>query len=288
MDYTYIDSDSALNEAIERWSKLERIAVDFEGEFNLHIYGEHLCLIQIFDNERFYIVDPRSSITKNALCAFFASPVEKVWFDSQSDSSLVYKNYGVTINNIFDLRVLAIALGYTGNLRGLEETYLGVKAEGGGSKKKNQTSNWLNRPITETQIEYALEDVKYLLSLKDVLVPLIKENNLEKRVEGEMAKARKVKTPEPGWKKIGNWKRLSAKERVFVRNIFIARDNIAKRFNVPAVRVMEKHFIISLGTNPPHSIEQLAAILHNQNPRFMQFLVPSVWEAIEKSRKETC
>ena len=287
MEYIYLDTDDKIIAAVQRWCDKDRIAVDFEGEFNLHIYGEHLCLIQVYDGEEYFIIDPRSSsVTPNGLKVFFQSSVEKVWFDAQSDASLVHKNYDTVIANIFDIRILAIVLGYTGNLRGLEEAYLGISASGGGSKKRNQTANWLKRPLPESQIEYALEDVEYLMQLKDVLVPLVREAGLEDKAMAEMKKALKVKTPVPGWKKVGDWRRMTRREKVYVKNIFIVRDKIAKRFNVPAVQVMEKRYITSLASAPPQSIERLAAVLNGQNPRFIKLLVPAVWEALGKSEKE--
>ena len=50
-DYVMIDSDSSLKTQLDFWQAhgITSIAMDFEGEFNLHIYGEHLCLVQIFD-----------------------------------------------------------------------------------------------------------------------------------------------------------------------------------------------------------------------------------------------
>ena len=77
MKYEYIDDDEKLHGFLERIKTLGSIAVDFEGEFNLHIYGEHLCLIQIFDGSVYYIIDPRSrKLSRNALLEFFASDVE--------------------------------------------------------------------------------------------------------------------------------------------------------------------------------------------------------------------
>ena len=287
MDYVCLDTDEKIASAVSRWNSLDRIAVDFEGEFNLHIYGEHLCLIQVFDGMEYAVIDPRASgVSDKALKLFFSSPVEKVWFDVQSDASLVHKTYGAVIENVFDIRVLALALGYAGNLRGLEEQYLSVHPSGGGSKKRNQTSNWLSRPLPQSQIEYALEDVRYLLDLKDVLVPLVKEAGLEKKTEAEMRKALRVKVPEPGWKKVGDWRRMSKRERIYVRHIFLARDRIARRFNVPAVRVMEKRLIPALAQNPPQSEERLEAMLKGQGERFRSILMPALRKALEDARKE--
>ena len=79
MDYTIIDNGKDLLAKLDQWNGLERIAVDFEGEFNLHIYGEHLCLIQVYDGKGYYIIDPRANaMGKEDLTAFFESDVKKV------------------------------------------------------------------------------------------------------------------------------------------------------------------------------------------------------------------
>lgn len=285
MDYTYIDSDEKINEMLSLFGGKDRIAVDFEGEFNLHIYGEHLCLIQVFDGSSFFIIDPRAAgVTVKGLEAFFSSSVRKLWFDCQSDASLVYKAYGLKIENIYDVRVLAETLGFHGNLKALETEYLGI--DNGLNKKKNQQANWLKRPIPDEQIEYALEDVAHLAELEDVLVPLIKERNLEKQAISAMKKATAVKKPLPGWTRLGGWKRLSREEKVYAKHIFIARDKIARRFNVPAARVMDKHLITALAKERPSTKERLADSLIGENPRFLNFLIPSVWDAITSAKEE--
>ncbi|MGE4464410.1 MAG: 3'-5' exonuclease, partial [Sphaerochaeta sp.] len=60
LTYTMIDTDAALASLLVTWKEagITSVAMDFEGEFNLHIYGEHLCLIQLFDGSAYYLVDP--------------------------------------------------------------------------------------------------------------------------------------------------------------------------------------------------------------------------------------
>ena len=285
MHYSLLDSDIKIKDAVDHFISLERIAVDFEGEFNLHIYGEHLCLIQIFDGKDFFIIDPRSNeVSEKGLSLFFSSPVKKVWFDSQSDASLVYKKYGMRIENIYDIKILGMVLGFTGNLIAMEEKYLGLHKDV--SKKKNQQSNWLIRPLPDSQIEYALEDVAHLLDLEDVLNPLVASADLDKKAAALMKKAAAVKKSEPGWKKIGNWKMLSFEEKVYTKHLFIARDNIARRFNVPAVRVMNKHLITEFAKKRPSSEKELRERLSGENPRFFNILVPALMKAMRSAGEE--
>ena len=283
--YEYITSDAGIAELIPVLEARDRIAVDFEGEFNLHIYGEHLCLVQIFDGEDYHIIDPRSSgVSPKGLGMFFQSSVQKIFFDAQSDASLVHKRYGMTIRNIYDIRIPAMLLGYTGNLLGLEELYLGIDNTGG--KKKKQTSNWLVRPLGDEQIEYALSDVEHLMELKDILEREIQEKGLEKECEGRMKRALAVKMPVQPWKKVGDWRRMSKAEKVYVRYIFLARDSIAERFNVPAVRVMDKHMILKLASAPPRSQDELSKVLGDAPPRFRKLLQASLWTALSRAADE--
>lgn len=285
MIYTTLDSDEKIINQCIRWQDAPSLAVDFEGEYNLHIYGEHLCLIQIYDNEGFYIIDPRSRlVTKKGLETFFSLPTEKIWFDIQGDAALIYKVYGLRINNVYDVRVPAKILGYNGNLLGLQKEYLGVEVNI--NKKKNQQANWLKRPIDVDLMEYALLDVKYLHQLKDVLSSIVAKEGLTKSVDEAMKRAMIVKEPTPGWKNICRWRDLKKWERVYVRNIYIARDKIARSFNVPASRVMDKHHVVSLALNPPETKEELHKRISNEPQRFQRLLEENIQKALEISRRE--
>ncbi len=279
MIYTTLDTDEKIKAAVAAWNG-KPLAVDFEGEFNLHIYGEHLSLVQIFDKTGYYIIDARSGgVTPSGLDAFFSSPSEKVWFDIQGDAALVYKKYHLRISNVFDIRVPALLLGYNGNLLGLIETYLGKEMNI--DKKKNQQANWLARPLDITLIEYALTDVMYLFDLKKVLLEEIERKNLTLEMDANMKRVSLVKEPTPGWKHIGYWKKMNKSTKENLKTFFIVRDNIARRFNVPAARVMDKHTLLSLAENPPGTRKDLEERIKNEPQRFRSLLEENLWKEIE-------
>lgn len=286
MDYTLADNDEKLSALISEWNTLDRIAVDFEGEFNLHIYGEHLCLIQVYDARGYYIIDPRSRrVSKEQLCRFFTSPVRKVWFDMQSDNSLIHKNYGVSLNNVTDVRVMAMCLGYNGNLVGLEEEYLGIQA-GNISKKKLQQTNWLRRPLSDEQVGYALSDVEYLFQIEDCLRPILEEKGLMEEFSSHMKKAAQLSAEKPAWTRICNWKLLNKEQKNSVKEYFIARDVVARRFNVPAYQVLDKHRIADAGKHCPKSEEELFRILGPLPPRFSSYLRDTMRTAFRRLHEE--
>lgn len=279
MIYTTLDTDEKIRSAVAKWNG-KSLAVDFEGEFNLHIYGEHLSLVQIFDGTGYYIIDARSSmVTPSGLEAFFSSSSEKVWFDIQGDAALVYKKYHLKIINVFDIRVPALLLGYNGNLLGLIETYLGKEMNI--DKKKNQQANWLVRPLDITLIEYALTDVMYLFDLKKVLLEEIERKNLLEEMLSNMKRVSVVKEPTPGWRHIGYWKKMNKATKENLKTFFIVRDNIARRFNVPAARVMDKHTLLSLAENPPSTRKELGERIKNEPQRFRSLLEENLWKEME-------
>ncbi len=286
-DYTIIDSDKALDGLLETWRSngTHEIAMDFEGEFNLHIYGEHLCLIQIFDRSSYYLIDP-FKVSTDALRRFLESPdITKLMFDCASDSALVRKEFGIKLTAVYDVRVPALALGFTGNLTGLVDRCLGERVGEDGqpivvqnasaqAKKKNQMTNWLLRPLKEEQIRYALSDVEHLFELKDSLEAEIKGTKLEKEVAATMKGVALPKGPDkPGWVKVCNWKFLSKEQQVYLKHFFIARDTLAREMNVPAVRVLDKRILVDMAHNVPASEEDFHKKAWNRDRRVEDKLV---------------
>ena len=283
MQYTVLDNDEMIFSVVETWKALDSIAVDFEGEFNLHIYGEHLCLIQVYDGSGYFLIDPRSpKVTPKGLASFFSLPTEKVWFDCQSDASLVRKNYQMEISNIYDIRPLAQCLGYQGNLIGLIEQYLHVTPPVE-NKKQKQQANWLRRPLDPALVVYALGDVSYLFDLKKVLDAEIVQKGLSEEARHFQKKAVATREERPGWTKICDFKLLSKREKVYIKYFFIARDKIARRYNVPAARVLEKQKLVALARSVPESREALAKAIAPAPQRFVRLVEDALWESKESA-----
>jgi ribonuclease D len=288
-NYTLIDNDDKFREIIKYWKEnaLLSIAIDFEGEFNLHIYGEHLCLIQLFDTKEYYLADP-FQLTPEILKEFFEdTEIEKIMFSCDSDSALVKKQYDIQLKNIYDVRIPAMELGFMGNYTALVKRNLKVVIETTGSKKKNQMTNWLKRPLKEDQIQYALLDVAYLHALKESLIKECEEEGLSKAVDAKMKRAGIRKAPEkPGWCKLGNYKRMSKQEKVYLKNFFIARDIVARKQNLPAHRILDKHKLVSMAKDVPETDQELKYLIHNHNFRIERQLYPLMVKAMEDSKKE--
>jgi ribonuclease D len=287
--YTLIDNDEKFRDIIKNWKEnnMLSIAMDFEGEFNLHVYGEHLCLIQLFDTKQYYLADP-FELSKEMLKEFFEdTEIEKIMFSCDSDSALIRKQYNIQLKNVYDVRIPAMELEFMGNYTALVKRNLDITIETSGSKKKNQMTNWLKRPLKEEQIQYALLDVAYLHQLKESLIAEAEEAGLSKAVNSKMKMAGVQKGPDkPGWAKLGNYKRMSRNEKVYLKHFFIARDIIARKENVPAARILDKRKLVTMAKDVPSTDRELKYIIHHRDYRIERQLYPLMKKAMEDSARE--
>ncbi|MDC7224291.1 MAG: ribonuclease D [Spirochaetales bacterium] len=227
-------------------NQITRIAMDFEAEFNLHVYGEHLCLIQVFDGSDFILIDPLK-IDKNELKAFLEmkSPV-KLFFGADSDRMLVYKQFGIKIASLFDVQHLVDVLEL--QKRGLDSvlsSQLGVEVV---KKKKFQQYNWLRRPLDEEAKAYALGDVESLFKLNDVLMEKIVEQGLVNEMAyriaaGHLDLDRKTV---PGIFKTPAYKKMNRERKEKYARLVDIREAFARELNVPPNTVLTKQDLVDI------------------------------------------
>ncbi len=287
--YTYklIDSDEKYKKQREIWDEkgITSFAIDFEGEFNLHIYGEHLCLIQLFDGKEYFLIDPLY-VSFDLLIPFFTNPtIEKIMFDSSSDASLLYKQYQIEMKGVYDVALAASLIGFKGNLSALIAKVTHQEASTG--KKGFQKANWLTRPITQKLVEYALQDVEHLFTIKEYLAKEIATLGLieeDKVIQQSAAKVKKQIVP--GWKKLPGFKYMKSGEKIYLKWIFESRDMLAKELNLPPFRVLDKRIIVDLAKHPIHEYSELQKKISHPNKRIEASLLSLLVVGLEGAKKE--
>ncbi len=249
-DYTYIDSNGALADYLKDLKEraVWEVALDIEGEFNLHVYGERFCLLQITDGKREVAVDPLA-VSREPLKQFLEDRnLLKVTYDSASDRLLLMKSHGILMNSILDLRPAVELLDYPKqDLSSVLDSELGVREEG--SKKRFQQYNWTRRPIDPAAIEYAMDDVRHLFALKEVLLRQLAERGQMERYILENLK-RQDREPDtnrkPGVLRSGRFKRLSRSRQKEFERIHDIRDKYARQLDLPPDTVLANKDIFAL------------------------------------------
>ena len=260
--YTLIDTPQGFARIEKSWQDLgvSRVALDFEEESNFHVYGEHLCLAQIFDGRAFYIVDVLATGSET-LRAFLEGPVEKVMFDCSADSALIRRSCSIRLRNVCDLRVMARLLGFENGLNALIERNLGITVETRADKRRSQMSNWMVRPLRPAQIEYALNDVRYLLCLRQSLMKeLSKAPELVRRSLSLMKRcAEPVHPDRPGWERLPGFRKMDRQTRNLLIRLYNARDEIARGRNSPPSYVISKQSLVAMaGQGKPVGVSGLS------------------------------
>ena len=219
-------------------SKNKTIAIDIECEMNLHCYGEHLCLIQMYDQKNKVLIDPLKFENKDDLIyvlklVFESRDILKITYDVAGDAALIEKLYGVKFKSVFDLRPAVHLLEYEKqSLTNILHEELSIPLI---AKKKFQMYNWMRRPIDPAALEYAISDVIYLFDLKDKLMEKIIANGLldEYMLLNLKAQNKEYVSPAPEdiYKKRKGYGRLSGNGKSRYRRFYDLREKYAEKLN---------------------------------------------------------
>ena len=249
--FTYLDTDEKVVSYIESLNdrKIEIIAVDLEGEYNLHQYGEHLCLVQIYDGEEAVIIDPQK-ISLNLIKDFFENrEISKIFYDCTGDRTLLFRKYDISVFSIVDLFPAVELLPFQKkNLNFILNQTIGLEVK---PKKKFQRYNWMRRPIDKEALLYAIDDVKYLFLLKDNLMKQLENKGLisEYKKKNEAIVNKPVSMIfTPGVFKKDQYKNLNKKNREILKSLFTKRDEYAKQLNLPPNSVVANTDLFHLST----------------------------------------
>ncbi len=154
-----------------------RFAIDLEF-IPERTYEPELCLVQVATNSNSYIADPFILTDLNELWRRVADPdILTVLHAGDQDLDLVFQRCGLVPQNISDTQIAAgfIGFGYPVGYGKLLHQLLDISIA-----KTESFTDWTNRPLSESQIAYALDDVRHLLALHDALSTRL--NNLGRNV----------------------------------------------------------------------------------------------------------
>ena len=180
-----IHTAKALAELVERALDCERVALDTEFVWNRTYYPK-LGVIQLaLADGDCYLIDPVAIADLSPLGTLLEHPeVELILHDAQQDLAILRRATGAFPRNVFDTRCAAglANMSSTSSLAELLEQTLGVVLD-----KTETLTNWVRRPLSEDQLAYAIEDVRYLHEARDMLRARVEEIGRNTWLTEEMA-----------------------------------------------------------------------------------------------------
>jgi ribonuclease D len=232
----WIDTFEPLATACERWHEGTCLTIDTEYDSFKRSYGFKALLIQVFDGQTVYIIDPLSGISLQPLWDVIEDEnIQKVLYSGSEDIALL-KAMGCSIRNVFDVQIAATLCNHSArNLGGLIETETGVTLD-----KSQQQSDWSKRPLSEAQLSYAANDVVFLPQIADKLTQQVAERGLLRVLHEENQALESIEERSHIPKLKPYHFRLHSD--AFCESLLLLlqwRDRTAKAFDVPPVHIVD-------------------------------------------------
>ena len=250
MSVHFVNQQQDLDSISQTLGQQDRVSIDLEFDKNYYRYGFNLCLMQIHDGSACYLIDPLSSdLTIEAIFPVLESDtIEKVAFAFGEDLRLLH-SIGCFPKNVYDLDNAISLLNYSpASLTNHLDSILGIK-----TGKSSQMSNWYDRPLSQQQIQYASEDVKYLFQLHDHLRNEADQKEISHWInqENEAALLEDYSSIESnGLVKHKNRKEFSEREWHLYVRLMEAREQLSENLNKPSFKVIKKEVLMDIARNP--------------------------------------
>ncbi|MCH9674590.1 MAG: ribonuclease D [Gammaproteobacteria bacterium] len=159
-----IASNEALREHCERWATEPALGIDTEF-LRTRTYYAKPGLIQVSDADGVYLVDPIAIDDFEPLAKVLGSPsVTKIFHSGEEDLALLARLTGTEVWPIFDTQIAAAltGLGFSMSYQAIVNECFEIALEKGETR-----SDWMQRPLTDSQCHYAEQDVVWLIPLFD-------------------------------------------------------------------------------------------------------------------------
>lgn len=221
---------------------------DLEAD-SYYRYKEKVCLLQFSLPDRDYLFDPlEHELPSELFAALCGEGPRLLMHGADFDVRLFKRDFGLPLGPLFDTQIAARFLGKSKTgLAALLEGELDISID-----KKEQRSDWSQRPLSEQQLEYAQRDTRHLHDLVAALSSQLEEAGRLHWVEEECALLRKVEPskkefdPE-GWRKIKGTKDLKERGRLVISALYRWREAEAERLDRAPFRVAQNHVLLQAG-----------------------------------------
>ena len=239
-----------------------RCALDTEFVWE-RTYAPVLCLVQIATAERLAVVDPLRGAPLQPVAELVADgSVVKAMHAPGADLTGLALHFDTGAAAVFDTQLAAGFAGLGGSLsleRMLDQT-LGVRL-----KHAEGFTDWSKRPLTETQVAYAGDDVRYLLAAMEALVERLRDQGRHRWADEEMDRrygpdAQLVQDPDQAWRRVAGRGKLRGEQLVALVAAAAWREREARRRDIPTSWLVRDPTLIELARRRPRTVEEARAV----------------------------
>ncbi|MBX8559088.1 ribonuclease D [Pseudomonas cichorii] len=266
IDIHWIRDDDSLARQCAQWQSLPFVALDTEF-MRVDTFYPIAALLQIGDGSSAWLIDPLLISDWTPLSALLENTdVIKVVHACSEDLEVLLRLTGSLPVPLFDTQLAAayLNIGFSMGYSRLVQEVLNIDLPKGETR-----SDWLQRPLSETQISYAAEDAVHLAELFGLLRPRLSDEKylwvLEDGAE-LVANLRRETDPYEIYRDAKLAWKLSRAQLAVLRELCAWREIQARSRNLPRNRIVREHSLWPLAKTQPDNLSALARI-EDMHPR---------------------
>ena len=253
-DYQWINDNSELEALILSINKNHEVAFDSEFE-RVNTFYPKPALFQLKIGDKYYLIDMKE-ISNHSV---FTTLLDNIILHSGSEDLEILYNLNQQLpNKIFDTQIAASLCGH-----GLHFSYQNIVQEllGVELSKAHSRSDWMKRPLSDEQLEYAIDDVVYLPELKDILQQQLEQQSrvkwydllVQQHKDSIIGSNHVNKT----FVKIAQSKRFDIKQQQLLMSLLQWREKTAIKRDKPRTWILKNDEIVGIIYKRPESTKQL-------------------------------
>jgi len=261
VDYEYVDSDAALASLCDALAGDDCCAIDTEFIRESTYYPE-LALIQVASDTCLACIDPLAIDDFTPLAELMQKDsLLKVFHSCSQDLEILYQRFGRVPVPVFDTQLAAAVLGYHHQVSyaDLVQQVTGVALE-----KKHTRANWMRRPLSRDELDYAMDDVRYLLPVYRQLESELESRQRRSWIENDLRSISDPANYEVDaaqlWKRLRGVQKLKGVKLQIASDLCRWREQQAREQNRPRRWIAKDDAIIEIARRQPASLEALRKI----------------------------
>ncbi len=291
MKPSLIETSSQLEELCAEFINEPLLAIDTEF-FRETTYFPHLGLVQLASPTRIVCIDPLAFDAREQLGRLLLNPeITKIFHACTQDLEVLFQYLGKIPSRIIDTQIAAAMLGEQEQIgyAALVEQQTGIQLE------KSQTrTNWLKRPLTARQIDYAGDDVLYLIPMYHKLMAELKHRHREYWLNEDCDKLsndaeRFVPDMINCWKRVKGYNRLRGIQLYICYAVAQWREQLAIKKDLTRRKALSDDAVIQIATRQSgteQALAQIAAVRRSLNSDEISSLSEIVSRALDAPESE--
>ncbi len=257
----YIDTSEGLAAAVEECRGVAAIALDTEF-IRTDTFYPLPALVQVFNGESIFLIDPLAIDDLAPLRSLLADQnVTKVMHSCSEDMDVFARLLDVVPSPLVDTQIAASLAGldFSISYQRLVEQLLAKTLDKGETR-----SDWLRRPLSAKQLQYAADDVLWLLQVYEALMERLAGQQrlawLEEESTRLLYEANNPLPVEEYYLRIKSAWRLDGESLVLLQMLCSWREQLAREQDLPRGRIASDAALFEIARSRPRDKGQLARV----------------------------